>query len=122
MDFVVDQHPFSVNIDDPDWILEKPISIFALDQADRRVLKVADQRDAVQKETFTKWINFHLAKRNGLHVDDLYLDLRDGQLLTSLLEIFTNQTMVSDENRRANARRTGSLFSRVNVVHRSSML
>lgn len=122
MDIAVEQHPFSMNIDDPDWILEKPISIFALDQADRRVLKVADQRDAVQKKTFTKWINFHLAKRNGLHVDDLYLDLRDGQLLTSLLEIFTNQTMVSVEKHRRKTRQTYRLFSLVNAAHRSFML
>jgi hypothetical protein len=82
-------------LDDEDWILEKPISVFALDPADRRVLKVADQRDAVQKKTFTKWMNFHLSKREGLHVDDLFLDLKDGHLLISLLEIFTNQTIVS---------------------------
>jgi hypothetical protein len=82
------------DIDDPDWILEKPISVFTLDSADRRVLKVADQRDAVQKKTFTKWINFYLSKRLGLFVNDLYLDLRDGHLLLSLLEIFTNQTIV----------------------------
>ncbi|CAF2417551.1 unnamed protein product [Rotaria sp. Silwood2] len=80
-------------IDDEDWILEKPISVLALDPADRRVLKVADQRDAVQKKTFTKWINFHLSKREGLHVDDLFFDLRDGLILISLLEIFTNQTI-----------------------------
>jgi hypothetical protein len=86
-------HLFDV-IDDEDWILEKPISVFALDPADRRVLKVADQRDAVQKKTFTKWINFHLSKREGLHIDDLFLDLRDGHILISLLEIFTNQIIV----------------------------
>jgi hypothetical protein len=89
------RHHIFNEIDDEDWILEKPISVFALDPADRRVLKVADQRDAVQKKTFTKWMNFHLSKREGLHVDDLFLDLRDGLLLISLLEIFTNQTIVS---------------------------
>lgn len=89
------RHHIFNEIDDEDWILEKPISVFALDPADRRVLKVADQRDAVQKKTFTKWMNFHLSKREGLHVDDLFLDLRDGHLLISLLEIFTNQTIVS---------------------------
>ena len=83
------------DFNDENWILEKPISVFALDPADRRVLKVADQRDAVQKKTFTKWINFHLSRREGLHVDDLFLDLRDGHLLLSLLEIFTNQILVS---------------------------
>lgn len=81
--------------DNQEWILEQPISIFALDPADRRVLKVADERDAVQKKTFTKWMNFYLSQRNGLYVDDLYIDLRDGHLLLSLLEIFTNQTIVS---------------------------
>lgn len=82
------------DFNDENWILEKPISVFALDPADRRVLKVADQRDAVQKKTFTKWINFHLSKREGLHVDDLFVDLRDGHVLISLLEIFTNQAIV----------------------------
>ena len=84
-------------LDDEDWILEKPISVFALDPADRRVLKVADQRDAVQKKTFTKWINFHLSKRECLHVEDLFLDLRDGHILISLLELFTNQTIVKND-------------------------
>src|SRR5689334_23413923 len=92
---VVDDNNIFQDIDDEDWILEKPISVLALDPADRKVLKVADQRDAVQKKTFTKWMNFYLSKRTGLHVDDLYLDLRDGHLLLSLLEIFTNQTIVS---------------------------
>lgn len=96
-----------VHIDDEDWILEKPISVFALDPADRRVLKVADQRDAVQKKTFTKWMNFHLSKREGLHIDDLFLDLRDGHSLISLLEIFTNQTIV----RKITQIRNESLFS-----------
>ncbi|CAF1221360.1 unnamed protein product [Rotaria sordida] len=87
---------FIEEIDDKNWILEKPISVLALDQADRRVLKVADQRDAVQKKTFTKWMNFYLSKRHGLYVDDLYFDLRDGHLLLSLLEIFTNQTITRE--------------------------
>jgi hypothetical protein len=95
IEMVVDDNNIFQEIDDQDWILEKPISVFALDPADRRVLKVADQRDAVQKKTFTKWMNFYLSKKNGLYIDDLYLDLRDGHLLLSLLEIFTNQMMVN---------------------------
>ena len=88
-----DNHIFE-EINDQDWILDKPISVFSLDPADRRVLKVADQRDAVQKKTFTKWLNYYLSKKNGLYINDLYTDLRDGHLLLSLLEIFTNQTIV----------------------------
>lgn len=83
------------NFDDENWILDKPIAVFTLDPADRRVLKVADQRDAVQKKTFTKWINFYLSKKQGaVLVEDLYIDLRDGNLLLNLLEIFSNQTIV----------------------------
>jgi len=81
-------------IDDENWILDKPISVLALDAADRRVLKVADQRDAVQKKTFTKWMNYHLEKRSKMIVNDLYVDLRDGHLLLNLLEIFTQQMIV----------------------------
>ena len=82
------------DVENPDWFLDKSISIFSLDPADRRVLKVADQRDSIQKKTFTKWINYHLSKRDNLFVNDLYVDLRDGQLLIILLEIFTNKTIV----------------------------
>ncbi|CAF4026405.1 unnamed protein product, partial [Adineta steineri] len=92
-EMIVDNHDnkFLQEISDQDWIYEKPISVLSLDPADRKVLKVADQRDAIQKKTFTKWINFYLSTRNGLYVDDLFLDLRDGHLLLTLLEIFTNQ-------------------------------
>ncbi|KAI4552179.1 hypothetical protein MJT46_016830, partial [Ovis ammon polii x Ovis aries] len=33
-----------------------------LDPAERAVLRIADERDKVQKKTFTKWINQHLMK------------------------------------------------------------
>ena len=97
---IVDDNPVFANLDDEDWILDKPISVLALDLADRRVLKVADQRDAVQKKTFTKWMNFYLSKREGLIINDLFSDLRDGHLLLSLLEIFTNRLIVSWFERR----------------------
>ncbi|RLV62063.1 hypothetical protein DV515_00019717, partial [Chloebia gouldiae] len=38
-------------------------------------------RDAVQKKTFTKWVNAHLA-RAACRVGDLYSDLRDGFVLS----------------------------------------
>lgn len=85
---------FFPELSDQAWILDKPISVLTLDAADRKVLKVADQRDAVQKKTFTKWMNYYLSARNGLHVEDLFVDLRDGHVLLTLLEIFTNQTIV----------------------------
>ncbi|KAJ3613539.1 hypothetical protein NHX12_019786, partial [Muraenolepis orangiensis] len=45
----------------------------------------ADEREAVQKKTFTKWVNSILA-RVGCRISDLYLDLRDGRMLIKLLE------------------------------------
>jgi len=44
------------------WQRDQPISILQLDPSDRIVLKVADERDAIQKKTFTKWANKHLKK------------------------------------------------------------
>lgn len=74
------------NIDNSKWLEEKPISVLQLDQPDRAVLKIAgksliqflilsnnkfiyssfflDQRDKIQKKTFTKWINKYLTKVN----------------------------------------------------------
>ncbi|XP_075454243.1 dystonin isoform X6 [Ascaphus truei] len=63
-----------------------------LDPAERAVLRIADERDKVQKKTFTKWINQHLMKVRK-HVSDLYEDLRDGHNLISLLEALSGDTL-----------------------------
>ncbi|XP_026550970.1 dystonin isoform X4 [Pseudonaja textilis] len=54
--------------------------------------KYKDERDKVQKKTFTKWINQHLLKVRK-HVNDLYEDLRDGHNLISLLEVLSGDTL-----------------------------
>ncbi|XP_026155363.1 plectin a isoform X22 [Mastacembelus armatus] len=51
-----------------------------------------DERDRVQKKTFTKWVNKHLVKAQR-HVTDLYEDLRDGHNLISLLEVLSGETL-----------------------------
>ncbi|KAA0187693.1 putative Microtubule-actin cross-linking factor [Fasciolopsis buskii] len=70
------------------------LSVLQLDPADRAVIKIADKRDAIQKKVFTNWVNHHLSKRN-CWVQDLFLDLRSGYLLVRLLEILTNEVLVS---------------------------
>ncbi|KAF7650736.1 hypothetical protein LDENG_00121610 [Lucifuga dentata] len=55
---------------------------------------IEDERDRVQKKTFTKWVNKHLIKSQR-HVTDLYEDLRDGHNLISLLEVLSGETLVS---------------------------
>uniref|UniRef100_A0AAQ6A3T4 Spectrin beta chain n=1 Tax=Amphiprion ocellaris TaxID=80972 RepID=A0AAQ6A3T4_AMPOC len=51
-----------------------------------------DERDAVQKKTFTKWVNSHLA-RVSCRISDLYNDLRDGYMLTRLLEVLSGELL-----------------------------
>lgn len=51
-----------------------------------------DERENVQKKTFTKWINSHLQKV-GAHINDLYHDLQDGRQLILLLEILSAEKL-----------------------------
>ncbi|XP_016332644.1 dystonin isoform X4 [Sinocyclocheilus anshuiensis] len=69
-----------------------------LDPAERAVLRIADERDRVQKKTFTKWVNQHLLKVRK-HVNDLYEDLRDGHNLISLLEVLSGDTLPREKGR-----------------------
>ncbi|XP_059363298.1 plectin-like isoform X5 [Carassius carassius] len=69
-----------------------------LDPADRAVIRIADERDKVQKKTFTKWVNKHLIKTQR-HVNDLYEDLRDGHNLISLLEVLSGETLPRERGR-----------------------
>ncbi|XP_032901187.1 microtubule-actin cross-linking factor 1 isoform X26 [Amblyraja radiata] len=69
-----------------------------LDPAERAVVRVADERDRVQKKTFTKWINKHLIKVRK-HINDLYEDLREGHNLISLLEVLSGVTLPREKGR-----------------------
>ncbi|XP_074873007.1 spectrin beta chain, non-erythrocytic 4 isoform X2 [Carettochelys insculpta] len=57
-----------------------------------RIKALADEREAVQKKTFTKWVNAHLA-RVSCRIGDLYADLRDGCMLTRLLEVLSGEQL-----------------------------
>uniref|UniRef100_A0A6J0UHJ6 Plectin isoform X5 n=1 Tax=Pogona vitticeps TaxID=103695 RepID=A0A6J0UHJ6_9SAUR len=57
-----------------------------------------DERDRVQKKTFTKWVNKHLMKAQR-HVNDLYEDLRDGHNLISLLEVLSGDSLPREKGR-----------------------
>ncbi|XP_016375039.1 plectin [Sinocyclocheilus rhinocerous] len=59
---------------------------------------IEDERDRVQKKTFTKWVNKHLIKTQR-HVNDLYEDLRDGHNLISLLEVLSGETLPRERGR-----------------------
>jgi len=60
--------------------------------------KIKDERDAIQKKTFTKWVNKHL-KKAGRNVRDLFEDLRDGHNLLSLLEVLSGEVLPRERGR-----------------------
>ncbi|XP_037048334.1 dystonin isoform X46 [Bradysia coprophila] len=57
-----------------------------------------DERDAIQKKTFTKWVNKHL-KKASRRVDDLFEDLRDGHNLLSLLEVLSGEPLPREKGK-----------------------
>lgn len=63
-------------------------------QLEGRFKQLQDEREAVQKKTFTKWVNSHLA-RVSCRITDLYADLRDGRMLIKLLEVLSGERLVS---------------------------
>uniref|UniRef100_A0A3B3CIG5 Plectin a n=1 Tax=Oryzias melastigma TaxID=30732 RepID=A0A3B3CIG5_ORYME len=62
------------------------------------ICSLKDERDRVQKKTFTKWVNKHLIKAQR-HITDLYEDLRDGHNLISLLEVLSGETLPREKGR-----------------------
>uniref|UniRef100_A0A3Q2C7M2 Calponin-homology (CH) domain-containing protein n=1 Tax=Cyprinodon variegatus TaxID=28743 RepID=A0A3Q2C7M2_CYPVA len=59
------------------------------------------EQEAVQKRTFTKWINSHLAKRvPSLEVKDLFDDIKDGVMLLALLEVLSGQKLPCEQGKK----------------------
>ncbi|KAI7793926.1 putative utrophin [Triplophysa rosa] len=56
----------------------------------------SDEHDAVQKKTFTKWINAQFSKTGKAPIKDMFSDLRDGRKLLDLLEGLTGSTLTKE--------------------------
>ncbi|XP_016387170.1 dystrophin-like [Sinocyclocheilus rhinocerous] len=56
----------------------------------------SDEREDVQKKTFTKWINSQFAKTRRPPIDDLFIDLCDGRRLLELLEGLVGHEIVKE--------------------------
>uniref|UniRef100_A0A8V0XDT6 Dystrophin n=1 Tax=Gallus gallus TaxID=9031 RepID=A0A8V0XDT6_CHICK len=56
-----------------------------------------DEREDVQKKTFTKWINAQFAKCGRRCIEDLFNDFRDGRKLLELLECLTGQKIAKEK-------------------------
>ncbi|XP_055307281.1 spectrin beta chain isoform X2 [Sitodiplosis mosellana] len=57
-----------------------------------RIKALAEERETVQKKTFTKWVNSHLVRVNA-RIGDLYVDMRDGKHLIKLLEVLSGERL-----------------------------
>uniref|UniRef100_A0A803XWU3 Dystrophin n=1 Tax=Meleagris gallopavo TaxID=9103 RepID=A0A803XWU3_MELGA len=56
-----------------------------------------DEREDVQKKTFTKWINAQFVKCGRRCIEDLFNDFRDGRKLLELLECLTGQKIAKEK-------------------------
>ncbi|XP_017060706.1 dystrophin, isoforms A/C/F/G/H isoform X5 [Drosophila ficusphila] len=78
-------------------------------------VKTMDERQHIQKKTFTKWINSHLIDTQCTPVKDLFLDLRDGHRLLALLSTLT-QTQLKPEKGRMRVHHINNLNKVINVI------
>ncbi|XP_074761572.1 dystrophin isoform X6 [Athene noctua] len=67
------------------------------DGVTRKAAGMEDEREDVQKKTFTKWINAQFAKSGKRYVEDLFNDFRDGRRLLELLECLTGQKLAKEK-------------------------
>ncbi|XP_035983740.1 dystrophin isoform X4 [Fundulus heteroclitus] len=66
----------------PEDYCDEPVE----DEFGEIIKRWSDEREDVQKKTFTKWVNIRLAKTGKPPVEDLFSDLCDGRRLLELLE------------------------------------
>ncbi|XP_017140994.1 dystrophin, isoforms A/C/F/G/H isoform X6 [Drosophila miranda] len=78
-------------------------------------VKTMDERQHIQKKTFTKWINSHLSDTQCTPVKDLFMDLRDGHRLLALLSNLT-QTQMKPEKGRMRVHHINNLNKVIHVI------
>ena len=83
--------------------IDSSLSLFYLFSYEHILMKCydflhLDEQDAIQKKTFTKWVNIYLSMHEPPYfVDDLFEDLKDGTKLLALLEVLSGQKLVRNE-------------------------
>nr|XP_034970272.1 dystrophin isoform X6 [Zootoca vivipara] len=65
----------------------------AVDEFNDIIKSRSDEREDVQKKTFTKWVNAQFAKFGTYPIEDLFNDFQDGRRLLELLEGLTGQKL-----------------------------
>ncbi|XP_062866503.1 dystrophin isoform X2 [Trichomycterus rosablanca] len=79
------------------WCKEDQGEVEALEDEFGEIIKTrSDEREDVQKKTFTKWINSQFAKAGRPPINDLFTDLCDGRRLLELLEGLTGRELLKE--------------------------
>ena len=58
-----------------------------------RIGTLKDERAAVQKKVFTRWMNSQLKSKGMKPIEDLYVDVRDGKSLIDLMSALTGKNL-----------------------------
>uniref|UniRef100_A0A087YNX0 Utrophin n=1 Tax=Poecilia formosa TaxID=48698 RepID=A0A087YNX0_POEFO len=80
----------------------------------------SDEHDAVQKKTFTKWINAQFSKTGKTPIKDLFSDLRDGKKLLDLLEGLT-ETVLTKERGSTRVHSLNNVNKVLQVLHQNNV-
>ncbi|KAG7239203.1 hypothetical protein INR49_029954, partial [Caranx melampygus] len=82
--------------------------------------KGSDEHDAVQKKTFTKWINAQFSKTGKTPIKDMFSDLRDGRKLLDLLEGLTG-TVLTKERGSTRVHSLNNVNKVLQVLHQNNV-
>ncbi|XP_033125074.1 dystrophin-like isoform X4 [Anneissia japonica] len=78
---------------------ELRLSFDKKDREIRQFFTKDDEREDIQKKTFSKWVNAQLVKVDKCPIEDLFCDLRDGNKLLSLLEVLCQKQFAREKGR-----------------------
>ncbi|XP_053994200.1 dystrophin isoform X9 [Hylaeus volcanicus] len=81
------------------WIIQVEEDPWRGESVEEQISSIKDEREDVQKKTFAKWINSQLLKNHHEPITDLFVDLRDGNRLLSLLEVLTSKVYKRERGR-----------------------
>ncbi|XP_076177444.1 dystrophin, isoforms A/C/F/G/H isoform X4 [Ptiloglossa arizonensis] len=81
------------------WIVHVEEDPWRGESVEEQISCIKDEREDVQKKTFAKWINSQLLKNHHEPITDLFVDLRDGNRLLSLLEVLTSKIYKRERGR-----------------------
>nr|XP_034172617.1 dystrophin, isoforms A/C/F/G/H isoform X2 [Osmia lignaria] len=81
------------------WIVQVEGDPWNGESVEEQISSIKYEREDVQKKTFAKWINSQLLKNHHEPITDLFVDLRDGNRLLSLLEVLTSKVYKRERGR-----------------------